>query len=110
MKKRTATLSAQLDPGHPFEVTPRAASRRAIEQLLEELKQRLLEERVFETDEPGLMQSLRGAAADAVALAWLTPFPLLVYPVLFEEIAERARQYAVLQAKIRHRTSGLVVV
>ena len=48
-----------------------------------------------------LQVGLRRAAAEAESLAWLTPAPLLVLPVLFEEKVREARFYATRQAELR---------
>ena len=49
---------------------------------------------------PELNAPLRRAANDAAALAWATVFPLLVFPVLFEEKTEAALRRAERQARI----------
>jgi hypothetical protein len=52
------------------------------------------------TPSPELNAPLRRAANDAAALAWATVFPLLVFPVLFEEKTEAALLRAGRQARI----------
>ena len=49
---------------------------------------------------PELNAPLRRAANDAAALAWATVFPLLVFPVLFEEKIEAAVLRLRRQARI----------
>jgi hypothetical protein len=62
---------------------------------LDQLKERLLEQLLPETSHrPDLSSAYERAASDAVSLAWVTPFPLLVLPVLFEEKAAEARRQA----------------
>ena len=49
---------------------------------------------------PALNAPLRRAANDAAALAWTTVFPLLVFPVLFEEKTDAAILRVERQARI----------
>ena len=44
------------------------------------------------------------AANDAAALAWTTPYPLLLFPVLLEEKAAAGRIQALRQKGIRQRS------
>src|SRR3954465_10896241 len=68
---------------------------------LERLKERLLEQLLPQTTHrPDLSSAYRRAANDAVSLAWVTPFPLLVLPVLFEEKAAEAQAQAERQRTI----------
>lgn len=53
---------------------------------------------------------LRRAANEAAALAWLEPHPLLVFPTLFAEFADRARSRARLQAQVRDTSAHLAVL
>ena len=46
---------------------------------------------------------MRRAANEAAALAWLTPFPLLVLPALLDEKAEAARRQAERQQTVTKR-------
>lgn len=77
---------------------------------LEELKNRLLRQELAKivTVEQNVL--LRRAANDATALVWLTPYPLLLLPALFEEKARAARMEAVRRARIRERSSGLLTL
>ena len=68
---------------------------------LARLRDRLLRRFLAETDNPVLKAGLRRAAAEAESLAWLTPAPQLVLPLLFEEKARQARLYANRQAELR---------
>ena len=49
---------------------------------------------------PELNAPLRRAANEAAALAWVTLYPLLVFPVLFEEKAAAAVRQTERQARI----------
>lgn len=71
---------------------------------LEKLKQRLLRRQLDETSDAAIAPALRRAADEAAALVWLTPCPLLLLPVLFEEKVEAAKRQAALQAQIRRRS------
>ncbi|MEY2786950.1 MAG: hypothetical protein RLZZ34_93 [Verrucomicrobiota bacterium] len=53
---------------------------------------------------PSLVPWIRGAAHEAAAIAWLHPFPLLVFPGLFEEKLTAARRHHHQQNLIRSRT------
>ena len=68
---------------------------------LERLKERLLQELLPEASHrPDLSSAYRRAAYDAVSLAWVTPFPLLALPLLFEEKVAEARSQAERQRTI----------
>lgn len=84
--------------------------RGAFETELERLKERLLAHELARTVSLEVNVLLRRAANDAMALAWLTPFPLLLLPVLFEEKALAARKMAARQALIRERSQELMVL
>ena len=51
---------------------------------------------------------LRRAATEAATLAWMTPFPLLVLPVLLEEKIQEAQMQAQRQVLIRRRSRALI--
>ncbi len=71
---------------------------------LARLRDRLLRHSLAETDNPVLKAGLHRAAAEAESLAWLTPAPQLVLPVLFEEKVRQARLYAIRQAVLRENS------
>ena len=77
---------------------------------LERLKNELLQERRGEAWDSRLRSALRRAANDAAALAWVTPYPLLVFPVLFDEKAEAALLQAQRQTHVRTRSRELLAV
>ena len=76
---------------------------------LEALKNRLLRQLLEKTTDPGQNTVLRRAANDAAALAWLTRFPLLVFPALLEEKAQTALLQHQRQVGIRRRSLNLLV-
>jgi hypothetical protein len=95
-------LRARFAPETRFELTPvpAALARGQPETELDRLKERLLGELLSRAPKAELRRRLRRAANDAAALAWLTPFPVLVLPVLLEELAEAARRQATRQEAI----------
>ena len=78
------------------------ASRQRLE--LELLKHRLVLRFLDETPQPEFHVVVIRAAAEAASLAWLTPFPLLVFPGLFEEQVRAAWERGVRQEQVRQRS------
>ena len=76
---------------------------------LERLKAELLNEALGENTEPELNAPLRRAANEAAAQVWFTPFPLLLFPALFEEKAQIARRQIERQHRILKRSEALVL-
>ena len=58
---------------------------------LPQLKLKLLQSALETTTNARLFKRLCGAAQRAADLAWATPYPLLVFPCLFEEMVEEIR-------------------
>jgi hypothetical protein len=77
---------------------------------LENLKTRLLRERLEQAVGMAQNVALRRAASDAAALAWATQYPLLVFPALLEEKAEAALLQCKRQEQIRQTTLNLLPV
>jgi len=92
-------------PVQPAPPAPFAAPR---EDPLEGLKRRLLQGRLEAVRDEDGQGRLRRAAHEAAALAWVTPYPLLVFPGLFDERAERAAAQARRQARVRRRSRELL--
>jgi len=90
--------------------TPAPPFRGAIEDELERLKERLLADELARTTSLEANVLLRRAANEAVSLAWLTPYPLLLLPALFTEKAQAARRQAGRQALIRERSGDLLAL
>jgi hypothetical protein len=86
-----------------FEVSPivTAPFRGPVETRLEQLKHSLLQCVLHDTRHSELHSRLYWAAQEAAGLAWLTPFPLLMFPTLFEEKVRAARKHWLKQQKIR---------
>jgi hypothetical protein len=99
-------FKTRFGPETRFEIGPIAPVpfRGALENDLDALKVRLLREELSRADEPALNPLLRRAANEAASLAWFTPFPLLVFPLLLEEKAEAARLQEARQRQIRRRS------
>ncbi len=101
MNKNKQFVPTEFGPETRFELrpVPPATFRATQETEFERLKNRLLAEQLVAAT-PELNVPLRRAANDAAALAWATVFPLLVFPVLFEEKIEAAVLRVKRQARI----------
>ena len=99
-------------PETRFEVkpTPVATFRAEQETSFERLKTRLLAARLDEIWEPELNNVVRRAANEAAAVAWVTPYPLLFFPALFEEKLHTGLNIAERQAEVRQRSRELLAV
>ena len=106
-KNRVATRFA---PETRFELRPAppAPFRANLESNFEQLKNRLLAERLADDEAAELNAPLRRAANEAAALAWVTRYPLLVFPALFEEKTAAAVRQAERQARIYADSRELV--
>jgi len=102
MNRSHAKLRADFGPETRFEVRPAppAPFRATQESEFERLKNRLLTETLLATARPELNASIRRAANEAAALAWVTFYPLLVFPALFEEKLQHALRHAERQARV----------
>jgi hypothetical protein len=105
-------VPTEFGPEARFEVKPvPAVPFRAVqENQFEALKRRLLTERLEAVWELSQTSPLRRAANEAAALAWVTPYPLLVFPLLFEEKAEAALLQAERQQEVLRRSRELLAV
>ncbi len=102
MNRTTNKLRAKFEPETRFELrpTPPAPFRATQETDFERLKNRLLTQTLLDTAQPELNTAIRRAANEAAALAWVTFYPLLVFPALFEEKIRHALRHAERQAHI----------
>jgi hypothetical protein len=105
-------VPAQFGPEMRFEVKPAppAPFRATQETGLEQLKARLLSPWLNDLTEPELSACVRRAANEAAALAWVTSYPLLMFPALFEEKARTVMLQAKRQANVRQRSRQLLAV
>ena len=112
MNAKYKRVPTRFGPETGFEVrlAPATRLRARQEAELERLKTRLLAERLEARWEPQFGGHLRRAASEAAALAWVTQYPLLVFPVLFEEKAAEALLQAERQEQIRQSSRELLAV
>lgn len=104
-KARMARLANDIPP------RPTSLARGKMEAELDRLRDHLLQPLLEEANDVALLDSLRRAGNEAAAAAWLTPFPLLFLPALFEEKTRKAslqvaRQKAILR-KTQRRTEAV---
>ena len=76
---------------------------------LDKLKDRLLRGLLGKTSLPAENLALRRAANDAAALAWVTRYPLLVFPTLLEEKARAALRQVQRQELVRERSQHILL-
>ena len=110
MKTNRTKLLTRFDPETRFNVAPVPAVpfRGTRETELEQFKKQLLRAALSQATDAELYASLRRAANEAAAVAWMTPFPLLFLPLLFEEkIAAARRQYERAQS-VRTRSRKIL--
>src|SRR5262249_41293032 len=105
-------VPTQFGPEIRFDIRPApvAPFRANLETQFERLKNELLRQQLEETVDGRLNSPLRRAANEAAALAWVTPFPLLVFPLLFEEKPQEALVQTERQEQIRQRSRELLAV
>jgi hypothetical protein len=112
MNKNETRVPARFGPETRFEMRPAppAPFRATQETEFERLKSHLLARQLAEVPTPELNPTLRRAANEAAALAWATLYPLLVFPVLFEEKTQAALHQAERQARIFESSRELLAV
>ena len=110
MKHTNHKLPAEFSPETRFEVRPAppAPFRANLETEFERLKNRLLTATLLATARPELNPAIRRAANEAAALAWVTFYPLLVFPALFEEKLHHALRHAERQARVLAQSRELI--
>ena len=111
MNRTTNRIPAAYRPETRFELRLDAAAtfRVTQESEFERLKSRLLAGQLAAAA-PELNAPLRRAANEAAALAWVTFYPLLVFPELFEEKTAVALRQARRQARIYTASRELLAV
>lgn len=75
---------------------------------LERLKNQILRSRLDETPSAEWTVLLRRAANEAASLAWLSAYPLLVFPELFSEKLRTTLEINRRQKRIRTRSAELM--
>jgi hypothetical protein len=111
MKTKTKPAASRFGRQDRFQLEPAPEPNlpAKTDELLEQFKNRLLKQQVLAGSENPLpTPALRRAANEAAALAWLTPYPLLLLPVLFEEKVASARERALRQDSVRRRSQRLL--
>jgi hypothetical protein len=110
MNANYRSVPTRFGPETGFEVkpVPLAPFRARQANELERLKARLLSERLEALGDPEVGGQLRRAANEAAALAWVTRYPVLFFPVLFKEKAETALLRAERQEQVLQRSRGLL--
>lgn len=110
MKKNKTFVPARFGPETRFELRPMptAPFRATQETEFERLKGQLLAQQLQQATEVELNALLRRAANEAAAIAWATVFPLLVFPLLFDEKTAVALRQAERQARIYANSRELV--
>ena len=76
---------------------------------LEKLKNCLLQRLLEEAQDSDQNVLFRRAANDAAALAWVTAFPLLLFPELLAEKVRAALLQRERQARVRRRSRNLLL-
>ncbi len=112
MSNNRRVLRTEFGPETRFELNPlpTAPFRAGGEDELEQLKNRLLADRLGEAWSADDNSQMRRAANEAAALAWLTKYPLLVFPVLFEEKVDASLVRAEQQDRVRRISRELLAV
>jgi hypothetical protein len=110
MKYRNRQVKARFGRETRLEIAPipSVPSRGRQECELNRLKARLLQQALERAGDAELNAPLQRAANEAASLAWFTPFPLLVFPLLLEEKAEAVQRQLARQREIRQRSQGLL--
>jgi hypothetical protein len=103
-------VPTEFGPESRFDIRPLAAGPfHAVQTAeLKRLERRLLTERLGEVLEPNLVGYVRAAAHEAASLAWATPYPSLVFPILFEEKTDAALRRAERQEQVRQLSRALL--
>ena len=102
MNKNQTRVATRFAPETRFELQtgPPLPFRATQENEFERLKSQLLTLQLTRLAKPELNTPLRRAANEAAALAWVTLYPLLVFPALFEEKAVAAVRQTERQARV----------
>ena len=112
MNAKYRRLETKFEPETRFELTPVAVApfRAVFEDRFDHLKARLIAESLDTVWESKVSSEVRRAANEAAALAWRTPYPLLVFPLLFEEKTARSLRKAARAKGQRERSCELIVL
>jgi hypothetical protein len=103
----TRKLQTYFDPDTEFEAP--LFEGETLKRTFAGLQDNLVTEALGETETLALHGPLKQAANEAAGLAWTTPFPLLVFPTLFNEKVETARQRVERAQRIKAQTADFVM-
>jgi len=112
MNTKHRRVQAEFGPEARFDIqpVPPAPFRAIQENEFEELKSVLVRQRIETLWKAELSIYVRRAANEAAALAWVTPYPLLVFPVLFDEATDAVLLFADRQQQVRQSSRELYAV
>jgi hypothetical protein len=96
------------ETGFEVRLSPPALWQARQETEFKRLQAQLLSERLALRPGAQAAVPLQRAAGEAAALAWVTRYPLLVFPFLFQEKADAALAQAERQERIRERSRVLL--
>ena len=110
MKQNDNAKPARFRPDRNLnvEVAPIAPSQGGLKAEFFQLKQRLLHQFLHTAERPELRPQVDRAANEAAAVAWLTPYPLLVFPGLFEEKTRAALDQEAYQEQVLLRSQEIL--
>ena len=103
----TRKIQTYFDPDTEFEAP--LLEGEPLKQTFAGLQDALVNESLEATETLALHAPLKQAANEAAGLAWTTAYPLLVFPTLFTEKAERARQQEDRAQRIKARSEDLLM-
>lgn len=110
MKTKNDRVETRFGPPIRFRMKPASGrlGRSGQTEEFERLKERLLSEELNKVTTTKAGPALRRAALDAAAVAWTTPYPLLVLPELLREKAATAHAYVDRQETVLRRSQILL--
>lgn len=100
-------INTYFDPEMEFEAE--VLTTETLRQAFAGLQDTLVNETLDETETLALHGPVKQAANEAAGLAWTTPFPLLMFPTLFEEKVQRVRKQQDRAERIKARTADLLM-
>jgi len=99
-RERMAKVANETAPAPTLTNLARGTTENELDRLTSRLMRPILEQ----ANDLALLDSLRRAANEAAAEAWLTPFPLLFLPALLEEKTNKASSQVARQKAILKKT------
>lgn len=102
----TRKLKTYFDPDTEFETELLAGE--PLKETFATLQEAIVTETLDATETLALHAPLKQAANEAAGLAWTTQFPLLVFPTLFQEKAERVKALQGRARRIKAQSAELM--